>query len=51
MERNCKRKEKKKKTKEVIFSSGWLYQPGLEVPALEVTLEATLVPVGINNRD
>jgi hypothetical protein len=44
MERNCKRKEKKKKTKRVIFSLVWLYQPGLEVPAVEVVLEAPFSP-------
>ena len=49
MERNCKRKEKKKKTKRVIFSPS--YQLSLEVPALGVVLEASLIPVGINNQD
>jgi hypothetical protein len=49
--RNCKRKEKKKKTKEVIFSPGWLYQLGPEVSALGLGLEAPSIPVGITNRD
>jgi hypothetical protein len=44
MERNCKRKNK---TKKVIFSPDWLYQLGLEVPALGLGLEAPLAPVGI----
>jgi predicted Zn-dependent protease len=49
-----KRKEKKKekrKRKKVIFSPGWYNQPGLEVAALGLSLEALLVPVGISNRD
>jgi hypothetical protein len=44
-------KEKKNKTKKVIFSPGWLYQPGLEVAALGLGLEPPIVPVGISNRD
>ena len=47
MERNYKRKEKKKKTEKGIFSPDWLYQPGLEMPALGVILEVPLVPVGM----
>ena len=35
-----KRKEKKKEIKRIIFSPGWLYQPGLEVPVFGVVLEA-----------
>jgi hypothetical protein len=50
MKRNCKRKEKKK-TKRVIFSPGWLYQPGLKVSALGVVIEAPLILVGISNWD
>jgi hypothetical protein len=49
-----KRKEKKRKEKEnkkVIFSPGWYNQPGLEVAALGLGLEALLVPVGISNCD
>ena len=42
---------KEKKNKRVIFSPGWLYQPGLEVLALGLGLEAPSVPVGITNRD
>jgi hypothetical protein len=47
MERNYKRKEKKKKTEKEIFSN----QPGSEVVALGFGLEPPLVPVDINNRD
>jgi hypothetical protein len=48
MERNCKRN---KKIEKGIFSPGWLYQPGLEVVALELSLEPPLVLVGISNQD
>jgi hypothetical protein len=51
MERNCKREEKKKKIKRVIFSPGSLYQLGLDVSALGFGLEAPSVLVSIRNRD
>jgi hypothetical protein len=41
MERNYKRKEKKK----VVFSPSWLYQLGLEVVTLGLSLEPPLVPL------
>jgi hypothetical protein len=47
MERNCERKENKK----VIFSPGWLYQPGMEVVSRRLSLEPPLVLVGISNWD
>ena len=45
------KEKKRKKTKRVIISPGWLYQPDLEVPALGVVLEAPLVPVAYTNLD
>ena len=51
MKRNYKRKEKKKENKKIIFSPGWLYQPGLEVHALGRQPRARLVSVGITNQD